>query len=159
LRPAVPGRAGGRSGYRQGAGQPGPAAAEDIRRHQQPREGEEQVSTRLWILAVAVAVPLGAGDASAADKGKKKDGRSFGALRAPDGDAARGLALDWLKQTAKADGAVLKGFDGVWTQAERPLLDRVADSLTLADAEAAKALADVRDLSQPAPLSVPAFLK
>jgi hypothetical protein len=116
------------------------------------------VSNRLWILAVAVAVPL-AGDAGAADKTKKKDVLSFGALRAPEVDAARGQALDWLKQARKADGEALKAFDGIWAQAERPLLDRVADSLVLADAEAARALAEVRDLSQPAPLTVPALLK
>jgi hypothetical protein len=115
------------------------------------------VSNRLWILAVAVAVPFGAHDAGAADKTKKKDVLSFGALRAPDGDAARGQALDWLKQSGKADAAALKGFDGIWTQLERPLLDRVADSLVLAEPEAARALAEVRDLSKPAPLTVPAF--
>lgn len=110
-------------------------------------------------LAVLVAIPLATGDARADKPAKKKDVLSFGLLRTPSTETARNQALDWLKKSGKADPTVTKAFEVVWSQADRPLLDQVADSLVLADADTARLLAEVRDASRPAPLTVPAALK
>src|SRR5262249_11754646 len=59
--------------------------------------------------------------------------------------------------------ATLKAFDALWAAddaaAPRSLADRVADSLALGDAAAARLLAEVRDAGKPAPLAVPDVLK
>jgi hypothetical protein len=112
-------------------------------------------------LAVLAAFPLIGGSAGAADASKKPSREivSFGALRTTAADEAKNQALAWLKSTGKADAATLKVFDAIWTQADRSVLDRVADTLTLGDVEAERLLQEARDLSAPAPTEVPAFLK
>src|SRR5262249_49909728 len=50
-------------------------------------------------------------------------------------------------------------FQAIWGQADRLVLDRIADTLALGDARAAQLLGDARDLAQPAPRAVPDFLK
>jgi hypothetical protein len=82
----------------------------------------------------------------------------FGALQASTDEAARAQALAWLQQSGKADAATLRAFDGVWAQTDRPLLDRVAATFALVDAEAQKLLADARDSAKPAPTTVPEVL-
>lgn len=113
------------------------------------------------VLALALAFPLVGGSAAWADAGKPvpKELVSFGTLRAPSLEEARSQALDWLKGVGKADATTLKEFERIWTGPDRPLLDRVADTLTLGDADAAKLLAEANDLSKPAPVMVPAVLK
>jgi hypothetical protein len=95
-----------------------------------------------------------------ADAGKNtsKEQPSFGTLRAASPEEARSQALDWLKGVGKTDATSLKAFEAIWTQ-DRSVLDRVAETLTLGDADAAKLLAEARDPNQPAPLEVPAVLK
>ncbi len=112
------------------------------------------------ILALALAVPLAGGGQAWADVGKKpaKELVSFGSLRASGLDEARSQALAWLK-SVKGDPATLKKFDAIWSAADRPVLDRVADTLALGDAAAAKLLAEARDRGAPAPTEVPALLK
>src|SRR5262249_31107825 len=63
----------------------------------------------------------------------------------------------WLK-SAKADPGTLARCKAVW-EADRPLLDKLAATLALGDAQAAKLLAEARDADAPAPTEVPAVLK
>jgi hypothetical protein len=98
---------------------------------------------------------LTGGQALVGDESKKEP-VSFGALDAPSAEKARATALDWLKQVGKADAETLRQFEAVWKQEDRPILDRVADTLGLGDPTAAKLLAEARDPSAPAPTAVPA---
>jgi len=104
-------------------------------------------------------VPLfGGGAAFASDASKKKELPSFGTLRSATADEARTQAQSWLKGIGKTDAATQKAFDAIWAQ-DRSVLDRVADTIGLGDAAAAKLLAEARDPSAPAPLAVPSILK
>jgi hypothetical protein len=72
---------------------------------------------------------------------------------------ARTRSLEWLKQVGKADEATTKQFEAIWKQGDRTVLDRVADTLALGNAAAAKLLAEARNPQAPAPVEVPALLK
>jgi tetratricopeptide (TPR) repeat protein len=113
-----------------------------------------------WFSAPALALLLWGGGATAGDVEKKppKETSSFGTLRGPTLDAARSQALDWLKGVGKTDEATQKAFASVW-DSDAALLDKVAATLALGDADAAKLLADARDPDAPAPTAVPALLK
>jgi len=112
-----------------------------------------------WVPAALAALLLFGGGAALADAGKKpaKEEASFGSLRPPDPAAVRRQAEAWLK-SGKADAAAFAKFKTVW-EVDRPLLDKVAMTLALGDAQAAKLLADARDADAPAPTEVPAVLK
>jgi hypothetical protein len=75
----------------------------------------------------------------------------------PSPEEARSQALAWLQGIGKSDATTLKTFEEIWST-DRPALDRVAQTLTLGDAEAAKLLAEARDPSRSAPTTVPAVL-
>jgi hypothetical protein len=108
-----------------------------------------------WSLAVALLVA--ASGPALADAGKKsaRDASSFGALKSPDAADVRKQAEGWLKSVGKDDAAKIKA---IW-DADRPLLDKVADTLAFGDADAAKLLTEGRDADTPAPVAVPAALK
>jgi len=112
-----------------------------------------------WIPAAVAALLLLGGGAAWADAGKKpaKEDSSFGSLRSPDPTEVRKQAEAWLK-TAKPDAAALAGFKSIW-EAERPLLDKVASTLILGDAQAKRLLAEARDSESPAPTDVPNLFK
>jgi len=113
------------------------------------------------IAALALAASLLGGTLLAADEKKapRKEESSFGALKTPAADEARTQAETWLKDTAKkTDAATLASFKAVWDAADRPLLDKVADTLALGSPEAKKLLAEARDPDAPAPTDVPALL-
>ena len=111
-------------------------------------------------LTLAFALPLvGAGPSVARENTPAKEIVSFGALRAPNADEARGQALAWLKSTGKADPTTLKAFEAIWAEADRPIVDRVAETLALGDSEAAKLLAEARDPSKAAPTVMPPVFK
>ena len=97
------------------------------------------------VLTLATVVLCG-GPLAAADAEKKppKELASFGTLHAPSVDTVRTQAQDWLKAAGKGDEASLKAFDAIW-QADNALLDKVADTLTLGDADAKKLLNEARD--------------
>jgi hypothetical protein len=86
----------------------------------------------------------------------KKPAYTFGTLRAPAADAVQAQAKEWLQAAGKADEAA---FSAIWQQGDRPLLDRVTDTLALGDPAAAKLLAEARDPAAAAPKEVPALLK
>jgi hypothetical protein len=111
---------------------------------------------RLSVLAVGVLLLGG----SQAVVGKETDRVvSFGALEATKAETARAQALSWLKQVGKTDPATLKKFEAVWSREDRTVLDRVADSLTLGSAEAARLLGEARDPLAPPPIKVPGIFK
>ncbi len=118
------------------------------------------MSRPVSLLALVFAVPLVVGHPARAEAEKKptKELVSFGNLRAPSPDEARSQALTWLQGVGKSDATTLKTFEGIWS-ADRPVLDRVTQTLVLGDPEAAKILAELRDRSKPAPIAVPAVLK
>ena len=101
----------------------------------------------------------GAGTTIAGDVKPGKDTPTFGALRPVAQDAARSQALAWLKSVGKTDDASQKAFDAIWAQSQRPVLDRVADTLSLGDPAAAKVLTLARDAAAPAPQETPVILK
>jgi len=107
---------------------------------------------------VAALVCTAAVPAFGADAKSAKTPASFGLLQAPNADAARTQALAWLKEAGKTDAASLKAFEAIWTS-DRPMLDRVADTLSLGNTEAARLLADARNVTAPAPTAIPATLK
>ena len=114
-----------------------------------------------WFSAPALAAALlsAGGPAQAqAEKKAPKEVASFGTLRATDADAARSQASAWLKGVGKADDTTQQAFAAIW-QADRPVLDKVADTLALGDADAKRLLAEARDASGAAPLAAPAALK
>jgi hypothetical protein len=88
-----------------------------------------------------------------------KEPISFGTLRAPSADEARAQALAWLKEGYVEAPGLLKAFEKIWAQAaDRPLLDRVSEILTL-DCEAKALLAEANNPTSPAPTGVPKILK
>jgi hypothetical protein len=88
-----------------------------------------------------------------------KETVSTGTLRAPSPETTRSQALDWLKGVRPMADDTKKEFDALWSQSDRSLLDRVADTLALGDAQAAKLLAEARDSGTTAPTKVPDLLK
>src|SRR5262245_11357388 len=100
--------------------------------------------------AAALALLLVWSSPAWAESGKKpaKEDSSFGALKAVDAAEARKQAETWLK-SVKADDATLAKFKTVW-DADRPLIDKISQTLALGDADAAKLLADAKDDSAPA---------
>ena len=81
----------------------------------------------------------------------------FGILRPAPAEAARTQALDWLKSVGPVDAADQATFDATWAS-DRTVLDKVADTFALGSPEAARLLADVRDLDAAAPLHAPAIV-
>jgi hypothetical protein len=112
---------------------------------------------KFWNWSLAVALLVAASGPALADAGKKptRDASSFGALKAPDAAEVRKQAEAWLKSVGKDDAAKIKT---IW-ESDRPLLDRVADTLAFGDTVAARLLTDSRDAGTPAPVAVPALLK
>jgi len=116
------------------------------------------MTQRKWTLvAWALAVGVLCGSPALADDAKKtaKDTSSFSVLQAPSATAAKAQALEWLKTTGKMDETA---FAAIW-DSDQPTLDKVAATLALGDAEAAKVLAEARDDSVPAPTAVATLLK
>jgi len=117
-------------------------------------------SRRGFTLALGLLTVCGLGTARAAGNDRSPDRSvSFGALRAASEEVALKQASDWLKQAGKTDVASTKAFQSIWSNPDRPLLNRIAETLSLGDADAAKLLADANDPTKPAPQTVPAILK
>jgi hypothetical protein len=109
-----------------------------------------------WSLPIFSAL-LVSGAVLAAEKSSKTP--TFGVLSAPTEAVAREQAAQWLRDAGKTDAASLKSFDTIWAQQETRLLDKVAATFALGDADAAKLLAEARDPNAPAPLEVPSLVK
>jgi hypothetical protein len=118
------------------------------------------VSVRTWLTASVLAA--GWCSAAAAADATKPAVYSFGALKAPAPEAARAQAQAWLNAAAngvEVGNGRVAAFNAIWDAADKPLLDRVAETLALGDAAAAKLLAEARDPAAPAPKEVPALLR
>jgi hypothetical protein len=100
---------------------------------------------------------LGTAPALAAER--KERVVSFGALEAVKAETARTQVTTWLKDIGKTDAATTQQLSVIWAREDRTVLDRVADSLALGNADAARLLAQARDPRTPAPIEVPAILK
>jgi hypothetical protein len=113
-----------------------------------------------WFTALTVLVSSGSVTLHAADADRRagREVASFGSLRSAAPEAVRAQAEAWLKSAGKTDGASLKAFNAAW-DGDRPVLDKVTDTLTLGNASAAKLLAEARDPETPAPTAVPDVLK
>ncbi len=84
---------------------------------------------------------------------------TFSSLEALDVSAAKTQAKAWLKEAGKTDAATNAKFDAVWAQENTSLLERVAQTLVLGDANAAQMMRDIRDPAIPAPTVIPEFFK
>jgi len=114
-----------------------------------------------WFPAAALALLLVGSSLAVAESGKKpskKDDSSFGSLRSADAAEARNDAKAWLESVKKADNATLKKFDEIW-DGDRPVLDKVAATLALGDADAARLLGEARESDSLPPTEVPAALR
>jgi len=122
-------------------------------------QGEKAVRFSRWFPAAVVTLLLVGSSQVTAESGKKpaKEDSSFGALKTADAAEARKQADAWLK-SVKADAATLKKVDKVWGT-DRPVLEKVTETLALGDADAAKLLAEAKDADTAAPVEVPAVLK
>jgi hypothetical protein len=106
-----------------------------------------------------LATALAAGGALAAEKSEKpSDVYTFGTLKALSVDAVRAQAAEWLSSTGKTDDATRQKFEAIWSQADRALLDKVADTLSL-DPKAAELLKVINDPAGAIPKEVPALVK
>ena len=116
---------------------------------------------RHWVSALAIAGLLLGGSAATfgAEKKPIHDPDAFGSLQTPSLEKARGQAETWLKATGKMDPVTQKAFAEIWDQPDRAILNRVADTLVLGNAAAAKLLEDARDPSSQAPKEVPSIIK
>ena len=114
-----------------------------------------------FALALA-ALASSAGPLSAGDQSDKKPTRElafFGVLRGLTAEEARTQAETWLRQSRPLDDTTRQQLAAIWADSGRPVLDRVADTLTLGDAEARRLLAEARDPDAAPPADVPAVLK
>jgi hypothetical protein len=109
---------------------------------------------RNWISALALAVLLTAGGTALAQDTKK--GLGFGTLDVANPAQVREQAAAWLKAAGNTDTA---RFEAIWKQDQRPLMDRLADTFALGNADAAKLMAEARDPLTAAPQAVPDVLK
>jgi hypothetical protein len=108
------------------------------------------------VLALA-AVILGSLPAAANDT--KREPVRFGALEAKSVQEVRDRAKAWFDGVVRGDPARAKALERIWADAERPVIDRLADTFSLADEAARKLLAGARDPLAPAPTDIPALLK
>jgi hypothetical protein len=108
-----------------------------------------------FLTAVALVAAVGTVRAADAPARTVKEVATFGALQSPTVEAAREQAAKWY---ASVGGKDQKAFDSIWT-GDRPILDKVAQTLSLGNPEAAKLLKKANDLTGPAPEGVPALLK
>ncbi len=74
----------------------------------------------------------------------KKPAITFGSLETLSLESARTQAAVWLKAAGKTDAASQKRFDEIWKQEDRLLIERLADTFALGNADAAKVLSAVR---------------
>src|SRR5262245_23137739 len=97
-------------------------------------------SARLPMLGLATLL-LASPMSALSDEAKKTAKEpSFGVIQAPSLAQVRGQALDWLK-SVKGDE---QKFQTIWSDEDRTLLDKVADTFALGSPEAARLLAEAR---------------
>jgi len=100
------------------------------------------------ILAVAAS-------AGAADRSLGKESFTFGTLTPPSEASVRMQAAKWLKEQDKLDR---QKFDAVWSNKDKPVLDRLAATLEMGDKDAAALLKRSHDANALAPIALPEVL-
>jgi hypothetical protein len=85
----------------------------------------------------------------------KKPTFGFSTLKATSPEAARAKAEAWLKAAGKFDESA---FNKIWADETRSVIDRTADSLALANTEAAAILANIRKADSAVPAETPSLL-
>ncbi|MDB5312302.1 MAG: hypothetical protein JWO38_6504 [Gemmataceae bacterium] len=113
------------------------------------------MTIRVHLAAAALCAGLVASPLPAAETAKKP-AYGFSTLKAADVAAARAKAEAWLKSVGKFDQIA---FDKVWNNEGRSVLDRVADTISLGNSEAAALLETARKADSPAAAQVPGLLK
>ena len=113
---------------------------------------------RYWLPALALGFFLLGGRQALVGYDKDRV-VSFGALESTSPETARAQAQAWLKQVGKSDPATLQKLDVIWKQDDRPVLDRLADSLALGSAEADRLLREARDPHTPPPVKIADIFK
>jgi len=121
-----------------------------------PVLGGNHVNLRKWLTAAALSASLVLGATLPATAAEKKTEFTFGALRTASVEAAKAQAETWLKSTGKMDQ---RAFSAVWSQDDLSVLDKVAETLKLGNADAAKLLNEAANSENSAPKAVPAVLK
>ncbi len=111
---------------------------------------------RFWLSIASCALLLTVGGMAF---GNDRKPATFGALESMSAATAKAKLAVWLKEVGKSDAATLQKLDAIWTDNQRTVLDRAADSFALGDAVAAKLLQEARDPQAPAPIVVPAVFK
>src|SRR5438094_888395 len=111
------------------------------------------------LVCAALALAAFGVNARAADRSStKKDFANFSSLSAPKEVKVRLDAANWLKETGKYD-ANRQAFDALWSDANKSILDKVAGTFVLGNADAAKLISDAKNPLTPAPTTLPAVLK
>ncbi len=114
---------------------------------------------RSWWKAIGVlAVMVNINPARAAEPSVVPQVYSFGTLRLASAETARQQALDWLAQAGLLNPTTQQKVDAIWSDATRPLLDKVAAVLAI-DPAADRLLREIADLNRSVPKEVPALIK
>jgi hypothetical protein len=108
----------------------------------------------LSMIALLALAALGV-SAGAAERSLTKESFTFGTLTPPSEVAVRVQAANWLKEQKTFDRAA---FDAIWSQKDKPVLDRLAATFALGDKDAARLLKDSRDRNRSAPTALPEVL-
>jgi hypothetical protein len=116
------------------------------------------MTARRWFAVLLGAALCLQGGQAAFAQGKKASAR-FATLEGMAPETAQARALAWLKQATGNDAAKVAQFNRIWNQADRPVIDRLADTFSLGNAAAARLLADARNPATPAPTAVPELLR
>lgn len=96
--------------------------------------------------------------AQAADRSNlKKENFTFGVLQAPSEVQVRVQAANWLKEVGQYD-AKRAAFDALWAAKDKSLLDKLAETFSLGDADAARVLNEAKNASASAPTALPEVL-
>jgi hypothetical protein len=112
---------------------------------------------RKWLATLTVATgSIVCASAAEPEKAKAPDPSlvSFGTLRAMAPETAQAKTAAWLTALGKMDKAT---FDAIWAS-EKSTSEKTLACIALGKPEAQAAIADARDITKDAPLSVPAVI-
>jgi len=109
-----------------------------------------------WVCAALLAA-CGASADAAERSSLKKENFTFGTLQAPSEVQVRVQAANWLKEAGKYD-AKRAEFDALWKNQDKALLDKLAETFILGDAEAARLIAEAKNPLSSAPTALPELL-
>ncbi|MBI3411718.1 MAG: hypothetical protein HY040_25590 [Planctomycetes bacterium] len=114
---------------------------------------------RFVMAVIVLALLIGSNVGSAQNASAQDKALNFGALEPLSVEAARAKALAWLGEIGKTDAVTRERFDAIWRKNDNTVLDRVTETIVMADPAAAQLLAEARDPAIPAPTKVPDLLR